>query len=111
MSGKKEGCGCSPLSRLDMSDEEETVSSTDTEIVMDVTTIEMTDQLLFVRKNCKETRVYKASLNDLSSSAALFLLSKAVQEMPKNDPQDGQSLWNNNGCICIASDPVANAFL
>lgn len=111
MAENSKGCGCSPLNHLEMSDEEETVSSTDIEIVMDATTIESTDQLLFVRKNGKETRVFQSNLSDLSPNTALLILSKAIQVMPKIDPMDGQSLWNNNGCICIASDPVSNAFL
>lgn len=103
MSKNKKGCGCSPLSRFDMCDEDTTTSSTDTEVVMDATTIQPTDQILIVRKNCKETKVYKASLNDLSPETALFILSKAVQGMSQQDPGDGFTLWNDDGFIRVAS--------
>lgn len=102
MSENRKECGCSPLNRLEMSDEEETVSSTDTEIVMDATTIEPSDQLLFVRKNCKETRVFQSSLENLSPKTALLILSKAVQAMDHFDPGDGFTLWNDDGFIRVA---------
>lgn len=102
MSENKKGCGCSPLSRFDMCDEDTTTTSSDTEIVMDATTIEPTDQLIFVRKNCKETRVFQSSLKNLSPKTALLILSKAVQEMPQSDPGDGFTLWNDDGFIRVA---------
>lgn len=102
MSENKKGCSCSPLNRLEMNDEEETILSTDTEIVMDATAIEPTDQLLFVRKNCKETRVFQSSLNNLSPKTALLILSKAVQAMARSDPGDGFTLWNDDGLIRVA---------
>lgn len=102
--------GCSSLNNFTTCNDQTNTASTDTEIVMDTNAIQITDQILLVRQNSTETRVYKAPLSDLSPQVSLLILSKVVQVMPKVDPMDGQSLWNNNGYICIANDPVANAF-
>lgn len=58
-----------------------------------------------------EYEAHTIQANNFCSSFITQTLVSLCRELPKTDPQDGVSLWNNNGCICIASDPVANAFL
>lgn len=102
---------CGVLDNYKVCDEEQMTASTNIEVIKDdATTIEPTDELIFVRKNCNTSRVYKGSWNDLDPKTALLILQKSILVMPKKDPEDGRSLWNNNGYLCVASDPVADAF-
>lgn len=108
MGNTSKGCGCSTLNNFTTCDNQSSTSSSDTEVVMDATTIHPTDQILIVRGGYKETRVYKGSWNDLSPETALLILAKATQSMPRIDPADGCSLWIDNGFIKIASGNANN---
>lgn len=104
MAENKNGCGCSPLSRLDMCNDEITTPSADTEVITKTNKIEPNDQILILR----DYDVYKASWNDLSAETALLILKKATERMPKVDPSDGCSLWIDDGFIKIASGDAGN---
>lgn len=104
MAENKNKCDCSPLSRLDMCDDETATSSADTEVIVDTNTIEPTDQILVLRGQ----KVYKASWKDLSPKTALLILEQSTKTMPRTDPSDGCSLWIDGGFIKIASGDANN---
>lgn len=108
MKNKNQECLCGCISDLEICEPETMMASDRVTMLNSTEAIRLQDEFLIIRKDKERTQFYLATLNDLGSEAALLLLEKAVQSMPKNDPADGRSLWLNDGFICLASGDASN---
>lgn len=104
---EKKDCSCSGVCDLQFCDQENTTTSDQITVPKRTDEIELSDELLVIRKDKEQTCFYQAKLEDLSTEVALCLLEKAVQIMPRTDPADGRSLWLNEGFLCMASGDVS----
>lgn len=103
---KHHACNCHAVCDLQPCQEEMESCPAQVTSVQNTREILETDQVLLTREAGKGTELYQASLAELSPSFALSILEKAVLNMPRIDPADGQSLWLDHGVIRLASgDP------